>query len=541
MFYGLFLMFYKSAGSFSGDEATYAEIAREGLFSHHFFALSLNNVGWFEKPPLLIWLTELSFKSFGISEFSARFSPGVFGISSAVVLYFLGKELFGRKIFGFLAGFIFLTTPVILFYSRSTMMDIPVGFFLSLSALAVWKIGGGERRWWVVFGIATGLAVMMKSVIGLLPFFFLTPLIFFWKQRNILKDRFSLWGTGLFFLVSAPWHIFMTLRFGWVFWREYLGFQVFKRATQSIFSVPWQGNSNGDYLELFFDRSGLWFFVLLVFLAIIAGLWIFQSLHLAKNERQNTFLSWVTTNKKGFVFLLCWTGVVLIPFLFAKTKLPQYMVLAYYPLSLFVGGCIGYLVQEKKRLALFILASLSLLNFLPFFLSRVFIFGEAQFLSAKIWEYFFQRNASQSIMIASIVLLFFASVFIEQKWKSLFIGLMLFVILTGNMLVPAYPERNADVKKIGDYLTALSQDHSVTVYYRVVPEFYSFPAVITFYIPLESKVESGQGKNVGILPKDTADSSVWCYADRTLASDEEILQAVFVTSRGIVDKCSLSL
>ena len=72
-----------------GDEATYSQIAKEMLTDHSFFTLHWKQQVWLEKPPLIIWLTVLAFKFFGISETSAHIFPGIFGILSAINRLFI--------------------------------------------------------------------------------------------------------------------------------------------------------------------------------------------------------------------------------------------------------------------------------------------------------------------------------------------------------------------------------------------------------------------------------------------------------------------
>lgn len=531
--YGFFLILYKNATGFFADEATYAQVAKEGLFYHHFLTLSFGGVDWFEKPPLVLWLIEVAYKIFGVSEFSARLPAGLFGIASAGTLYFLGKELFGRKLYGFLAGFIFLTTSIIFFYSRNNMLDIPVSFFICLSALAVWKVWEGNKKWWLVYGVATGLAVMTKSVVGLLPFLFL---LFFWSHRDVFRSRFFGWGMSFFLLVSAPWHIFMTFRFGWSFWREYFGYHVFDRMMQSIFLAPWQGDSPSAYFELFWEQSGWWIFVFLIFLILFCGAFIFRRTFFA-TRNTNSSVVWVVQHKKVLSFLLLWLVVVVAPFLLAKTKLPQYMVLAYYPLSLLVGGFIGYLVEEKKRFWLFLLAILSLFNFWPLFQERLFSFGEARFLLAKSVEHFFHLDALQSFLLVVICFFLLVSVLFKQRWTMLFCQSMLGVILLANTIIPFNIERNGDIKRLGEDLSDVSADQPIYLYYSVTPAFHAFGSVLPFYLPLGSSVIDFREKGVKIVPKNVTEFSSWCYIEKPLATNEEIQQTVFFSERGVVNKC----
>ena len=58
-------------GILDNNEGLYAEIPREMLASHdwrHWVIPHLNGLPYMEKPPLLYWLTALSFSLFGITE-----------------------------------------------------------------------------------------------------------------------------------------------------------------------------------------------------------------------------------------------------------------------------------------------------------------------------------------------------------------------------------------------------------------------------------------------------------------------------------------
>ncbi|MGH7373620.1 MAG: ArnT family glycosyltransferase, partial [Candidatus Rokuibacteriota bacterium] len=55
-------------------EGQHAEIARE-LLGGSWLALRLNGVRYFDKPPLLYWLTAASFTLFGLTEWAARLAP----------------------------------------------------------------------------------------------------------------------------------------------------------------------------------------------------------------------------------------------------------------------------------------------------------------------------------------------------------------------------------------------------------------------------------------------------------------------------------
>src|SRR5512138_2974621 len=85
------------------DEGRYAEIPREMLESGDFITPHLNYVKYFEKPPLHYWLNALSFSLFGQNEFAARFPGTLAGLLTVLFTYWLGRQLFERRV-GLLAA-----------------------------------------------------------------------------------------------------------------------------------------------------------------------------------------------------------------------------------------------------------------------------------------------------------------------------------------------------------------------------------------------------------------------------------------------------
>src|SRR5271168_4782805 len=53
------------------DEGIYAEVSRE-MLGGSWLVPHWNGELWFEKPPLMLWITAVFFKLFGVSEFWAR-------------------------------------------------------------------------------------------------------------------------------------------------------------------------------------------------------------------------------------------------------------------------------------------------------------------------------------------------------------------------------------------------------------------------------------------------------------------------------------
>ena len=92
------LFFYKlgQTSLLSWDEAWYAEISRNVLKSGDLLNLVWNNMPFSEKPPGQFWIEALTFKFFGVSEFSARLPSAISGLLSLLVIYLIGKSFISK-------------------------------------------------------------------------------------------------------------------------------------------------------------------------------------------------------------------------------------------------------------------------------------------------------------------------------------------------------------------------------------------------------------------------------------------------------------
>src|SRR5471032_843628 len=88
-------LFYLPLGMralWASDEGRYAEIAREMLELKDWITPHLNYVVYFEKPPLMYWLTALSMRVLGPSAFAARFWCAGCGLLTVWITYLWGRN-----------------------------------------------------------------------------------------------------------------------------------------------------------------------------------------------------------------------------------------------------------------------------------------------------------------------------------------------------------------------------------------------------------------------------------------------------------------
>src|SRR3989338_11065102 len=214
LFFSLFLpLFFYNLGSYSlvdFDEAWYAEIARNILVSRQPFLLSFNCSPYLDHPPLGFILIAISFLIFGINEFAARFPSALFGFSSVILLYFIGKNLFNR-IVGIGAGLMLLSSVWFIFRSRSGNLDTVFLFFYLLLFYAALKVKN-SKNWIYLAALAFSFSLLVKSMIGTA---IIVPIILLWLINMTKMPIPKIIQTVLlFFLILSPWLVISYLSYG---------------------------------------------------------------------------------------------------------------------------------------------------------------------------------------------------------------------------------------------------------------------------------------------------------------------------------------
>jgi 4-amino-4-deoxy-L-arabinose transferase-like glycosyltransferase len=97
-------------------EGQHAEIARE-LLGGSWLTLRLNGVRYFDKPPLLYWLTAASFHLFGLTEGAARLAPLLGALLAVAGTALLGVRLLGPG-WGALGGLALLSCALFVAFGR---------------------------------------------------------------------------------------------------------------------------------------------------------------------------------------------------------------------------------------------------------------------------------------------------------------------------------------------------------------------------------------------------------------------------------------
>lgn len=305
------------------DDATYADIAKNIVKTGDWLHFRwLGGATFLEKPPLQLWLIAASFKIFGQSEFAARLFSSLCGLGTILVTVLLGRELFSSNTAGLMSGCLLLSVDSFFAYSTRVMMDVPVTFFITCTLFFLY-FGLKQDRFliWLFYGVSFALAILTKSVVGLVgP---ATSILFLLAtHRHQILTRNFLIGNCVGVLLLAPWHIWAYWRYGTIFLREYFGYHVWQRITG----------------EIGVHRHSFWFFAQQLFetdtlLLILA---IFGAVALIYRA--------IRDNQKGNWLVIIWGCSVFLPISLARSKLFWYVVPLYPPLCIYAGYALHRLV-----------------------------------------------------------------------------------------------------------------------------------------------------------------------------------------------------
>src|SRR5580698_2349882 len=313
-------------------DTVHAEAAKEMLQRHDWVTLYVNGIRYLEKAPLMYWGVAVSYKLFGISEWSTRF-PLMLGVLTLILsTYGLGRWAIGSE-GGFDSGLVLATALGPFLFTRFLIPDVAVGLWLTLTFwFFLVSLEQEKPALWTCWGLAAvcALNVLTKGLIGLVfPIGAIgLYLLLTGNLRHLLKLRL-ISSAIVFFVIAAPWHIMAALRnpaqgnvrgFLWFYFvnEHFLRF-LNKRVPRDYDTVP---------LILFWALLVLWLIPWTVFLP--------QSLQEVP-RRWREFRSQMSRRQRAYLLFLVW-NVVIVGFFSLSTRQEYYTIPAIPALALLVGG-----------------------------------------------------------------------------------------------------------------------------------------------------------------------------------------------------------
>jgi 4-amino-4-deoxy-L-arabinose transferase-like glycosyltransferase len=511
--FSLFLFTYKLGSvALYGDEAIYSQVARENISHNSFFDFYWNNKLWYEKPPLLIWFTMLSFKIFGISGSSARIFPILFSALEIAMVYLLSREMFKDRLVGCLSSLMLLFFNSYIWFARKNMMDIPLMFFVTLAMFAFWKIYKGESRWYLVAGMSLGGAVMMKNIIGIIPLIAFIIFLLFERRWRILKSKELFLSWIIMLVIVVPWHLLMSVKHGMGFWNSYFSYHVWYRFISGLHTTLADKVDHLFYIKIFgMDIS------------VIKIMFVF-SLFYALN---NLFKK----HKNQLLFLAIWFILFLLIFSFAKTKLQHYMFPAAVPLACLIGWVLTDLYRKKSEFLL-IFSGLSLFNLFDQYSVRQNESGETVVIIPYLLKLLFINT--YFILVSLIMAWFIYFIIFYKKSKATSAITSLILIIAFNISIPLRPNNHEWIKTTSQKILEKTGNNPIVIN---VENGYKLPSYsLKFYLPITSKfwyVDKGEKMKYVECKKNCSN---FCFIESS-EYFQNISRGIFDTKAGDLFAC----
>ena len=178
------------------DAAQYASISREMLGSKNWLEVYHHGENYLDKPPLLFWLSAMSFKIFGVSNWAYKLPSFLFALLGIFSTVKIGELLYDRKT-GMIAGLMLVFSLGMFIMTNDIRTDT---ILLGSTIFATWQILKylkTKNRWSFVFGFFfVGLAMLAKGPLGfILPATALSAEFIYKRQlRNFFRPE---WILGL--------------------------------------------------------------------------------------------------------------------------------------------------------------------------------------------------------------------------------------------------------------------------------------------------------------------------------------------------------
>jgi 4-amino-4-deoxy-L-arabinose transferase-like glycosyltransferase len=322
-------------------DAVHAQIARTMLTSGDWVTSRIDGVPYFEKAPAVYWAIAISYKIFGVHDWSARIPIALSAIALCLLTAAFGVWAFGKRA-GFYAGLCLSTCIGLFLFTRILIPDVMLTFTTALAMWAFLRVVDEEesrpRLWAALLAASLGVGLLLKSLIAVvfpigaaLVYLSITHQLFsaaIWKRLHPISS------TLIVIAIAAPWHILATIRnppyFAFTLssgpghYHGFLWFFVINEQLLRFLGRRFPHDYNTVPRLYFWLFHLIWLFPWSVYFPAVAKL-SFKPVDRAGRTR---------------LLALCWAGFVLVFFTFSTTQ--EYYSMPCYPaLALLLGSAMA--------------------------------------------------------------------------------------------------------------------------------------------------------------------------------------------------------
>jgi 4-amino-4-deoxy-L-arabinose transferase-like glycosyltransferase len=289
------------------DEAHYAETTRELVASGDWWAPYYNEEPFFDKPVLFHQLQGAAMVVFGPNEFAARIVPALAALGLILVTLWFGTVEVSRSV-GINAALLLTASPGVFALSRYAILDTTFTLFVfgGAALITVAALHDRPRLQWPGY-VLIALAILIKGPLALVLCgltLIVASMVCADARRRLLGLRWVL-GLCVVLALSAPWFIYMYMRFGQDFVQGYVLDENVRLYASNRFG----------------NQPRIWFYfqilaaALLPWTGVVVGRLVDDVRAVIRRERLDTLE----------ILLWSWTAAVVGFFTFSTFKLDHYV------------------------------------------------------------------------------------------------------------------------------------------------------------------------------------------------------------------------
>ena len=331
---------------FDPDEGRYAEIPREMQASGDWVTPRLNDLKYFEKPPLQYWATAALYSAFGASESTSRLWAATLAFLCVPLVFgFVLRIGYAREV-AVVAAAALAINPYFLLIGQLNLLDQGFTFFEVAAVFSLVLAQRStpdvalERRWMLSAWTCLALATLSKGLVALV-LAGVTVLLYmiFTRSLALLKRMHLSLGLPLFAAIVIPW-----------FW-------LVQSRNPEFAQFFFVHEHFARFLTAVHERTEpFWYFPAIAVFAVSPILGSVRYWKRAGMAGQRTAQEFQVEK-----FLLIWCAVVLVFFSLSQSKLTPYILPMMPPLAVLLARGTALDPRAQQRAATVVFATMLLL------------------------------------------------------------------------------------------------------------------------------------------------------------------------------------